>query len=95
MRDFSPEKGMKKGGILCVFPLFQSAFLVEKIRCSAANDLFRGSLAFSLRQKGAASNNAAAQLFINIHIYFYILHYSTTLKNCKAFQQKDILPEEP
>ena len=45
MRDLTSEKGVEKGGILDVFPLFQSAFLAEKIRCSAADDLFRVSLA--------------------------------------------------
>ncbi len=37
------EKGVEKGGILCVFSLFQSAFPAKKARCSAADDLFRGS----------------------------------------------------
>ena len=32
-------------GILYVFPIFQTALREQKIRCSAVDDLFRGSLA--------------------------------------------------
>jgi len=46
VRDFSLAEGFKSGGILCVFPGFEAARIEEKIRCSAAGDLFRVSLVF-------------------------------------------------
>src|SRR5699024_3857621 len=36
---------MENSGILYVFPVFHSAWLAKKIRCPAADDLFRVSLA--------------------------------------------------
>ena len=36
---------MENGGILYVFPVFHSAWMAKKIRCPAADDLFRVSLA--------------------------------------------------
>ena len=32
MRDFVPNQSMEKGGILCVFPFFQTEEWVQKIR---------------------------------------------------------------
>ena len=43
-RDFSSAESFKSGGILDVFPTFETARMEEKLRCSAADDLFRGSL---------------------------------------------------
>ena len=48
MRDFSLAEGFKSGGILCVFPAFDTAQLGKKIHCSAAGDLFRGSLNYTM-----------------------------------------------
>ena len=42
-RDFSPDEGFQSGEILCVFPALETAQLGEKIRCSAADGLFRVS----------------------------------------------------
>ena len=39
-RDFSSGQGLKNGGILNVFPIFQAAVREEKIRCPAAVDGF-------------------------------------------------------
>ncbi|MDD6856093.1 MAG: hypothetical protein PUD66_06695, partial [Oscillospiraceae bacterium] len=44
-RDFDLTEGLENRGILYVFPVFQTALSEQKIRCSAADDLFRGSLA--------------------------------------------------
>ena len=38
--DFGQVESLKIAGILYVFPNFQTARLGQKIRCSAANDLF-------------------------------------------------------
>ena len=35
---------MENRGILCVFPVFHSAWMAKKIRCPAEGDLFRVSL---------------------------------------------------
>ena len=43
-RDFDSAKSTENAGILCVFPIFSTAWMGQKIRCSAADDLFRGSL---------------------------------------------------
>ena len=43
-RNFSLGESFKSGGILYVFPAFGTARIGEKSRCSAAGDLFRGSL---------------------------------------------------
>ena len=45
-RFFVRQKNGKQG-ILYVFPVFHSAWLAKKIRCPAADDLFRVSLVFS------------------------------------------------
>ena len=39
-RDFGTGEGLENTGILCVFPIFQTERLGQKIRCSAADDLF-------------------------------------------------------
>ena len=39
-----PQQRMENGGILYVFPIFHPAAWEQKTRCSAADDLFRGSL---------------------------------------------------
>ena len=41
------DKRMENRGILYVFPVFHSAWLAKKIRCPAADDLFRDSLKLS------------------------------------------------
>ena len=43
-RDFASMEGLKSGGILYVFPAFQTAPAEQKIRHPPAGDLFRGSL---------------------------------------------------
>ena len=45
-RDFASMEGLKSGGILYVFPAFQTAPAEQKIRHPPAGDLFRGSLGF-------------------------------------------------
>ena len=44
VRDFASMEGLKSGGILYVFPAFQTAPAEQKIRHPPAGDLFRGSL---------------------------------------------------
>ena len=43
-RDFDPSERMENAGILCVFPIFHTARLGQKIRHPAVAELFRGSL---------------------------------------------------
>ncbi len=43
-RDFSSPESMENVGILHVFPVFHTAPVGQKIRCSAEAELFRGSL---------------------------------------------------
>ena len=43
-RDFVSRQGMESEGILCVFLTFHTAAWEQKIRCPAADDLFRVSL---------------------------------------------------
>ena len=42
-KSFSSDKRMENRGILCVFPVFHSAWMAKKIRCPAEGDLFRVS----------------------------------------------------
>ena len=44
VRDFDSAEGSKNVGILCVFPIFWTARMGQKIHCPAAGDLFRVSL---------------------------------------------------
>ena len=46
-RIFVPIQSSENGGILYVFPIFHTAGWGQKIRCSAKDDLFRGSLDLS------------------------------------------------
>ena len=48
--DFASAESLKSGGILYVFPAFQTVGLEQKIRRSAADELFRGSLVSYSRQ---------------------------------------------
>ena len=41
---FSPAEGSENGGILYGFPVFGTARMGEKLRCPAADELFRASL---------------------------------------------------
>ena len=43
-RDFATDESVKNEGILDVFPAFETARMEKKIRCPAADDLFRDSL---------------------------------------------------
>ena len=46
-KDFGSRQDLENEGILYVFPIFQTADWEQKIRRSAADDLFRVSLAYS------------------------------------------------
>ena len=43
MRDFLSDENPESGGILCVFPVFRTAQMEEKIHCSSADGFFRVS----------------------------------------------------
>ena len=52
MRDFLTSRSIKSGGILYEFPALDTEERAKKILSPAADDLFRGSLAF-LTEKAA------------------------------------------
>ncbi len=43
VRDFGSPESMENMGILDVFPVFHTAPVGQKIRCNAADELFRVS----------------------------------------------------
>ena len=47
--SFVSGESLGNGGILDVFPVFQTVRMGQKIRCSAADDLFRDSLGIKSR----------------------------------------------
>ena len=61
-RDFGSAESSKNGGILYVFPVFRTARMGQNIRCSAADDLFRGSLAFCTQHFAFFSRNSSFAL---------------------------------
>ena len=49
---FFPAEGSENGGILYGFPVFGTARMGDKIRCPAADELFRGSFIQRSRKSG-------------------------------------------
>ena len=61
-RDFSSAERFKSGGILDVFPGFETARMEKKIRCSAADVLFGVSFVLCLLLMGCAKSEAVSPI---------------------------------
>ena len=75
-RDFAPSESMENAGILCVFPIFHTARLGQKIRrspqlplCGVALDLLGGipsSLPDEISPSGSRSGNFTLAFLIGL-----------------------------
>ena len=90
---------MENRGILYVFPVFHSAWLAKKIRCPAADDLFRVSLTQAARQGlSARIRFANANMILNLACCFSSPRYRvfrkrscflTTPNTCSTFARTE------
>ena len=91
-RDFSPAEGSENGGILYGFPVFGTARMGEKIRCPAADELFRVSLTHptdgTVKQLGNLYILRPGGMHgVPQHTYFFIEANLSLLYSCSSKKQ--------